>query len=101
MVYVPLVELIVILLPAVILFTGRSPLTELLKSLIFETEWLWLDRLFQAVTPSPTLKIRLVKSYPGSPLANTGLAEFHWEAVPFLKVIRLFTAILKYSPIIE
>ena len=40
-------------------------------------------RLANCVVPSPTFNILFVISYPGSPLARTGLAAAHSANVPF------------------
>lgn len=63
--------------PETILVTGNSPLTEELKSVILDDEWECPLKDIQFETPSPILRILFVISYPGSPLANTGLAEIH------------------------
>ena len=54
-------------------------------------------RLFHAVVPSPTFKILLVVSNPGSPSANTGLLL---QSSPLLNLITLLTGIVCLSYII-
>ena len=89
----------VILDPATIFLTGRIPLVAVPKSVILDEVRFILPKLAQLDDPSPILKTLLVRSYPGSPLANIGLAEVHAADVPLRICIRSFTAIINKIPI--